>query len=142
MRIGKYLDGFRVSFGNGVDTTRVMELRIAHALGFPVVPDVYMSTARSGGDLFAGAIAAMSEAEIWERVSAVICAISAGISETELKEDILNVNLGMSSDLTNAARSGVEMMSLDVEILRQCLNVSSRKFVFISAATTPSFERA
>lgn len=119
-----------------------MELRIAHALGFPVVPDVYISTARSGGALFAGAIAAMSVAGIWDSVSAVISVISAGISVTLLKEDALNVNLGMSSDLANAARSGVEMMSLDVEILRQCLNVSSRRFVFISAATTPSFERA
>ena len=119
-----------------------MELRIAHALGFPVVPDVYISSARSGSDLFAGAIFAMSAAGIRDSVSAVICVISAGISVTLLKEDTLNVNLGMSSDLANAARSGVEMMSLDVEILRQCLNVASRRFVFISAETTPSFERA
>jgi hypothetical protein len=119
-----------------------MELRIAHALGFPVVPDVYIKTARSGGDLFAGAMAAISAAGIWDNVFEVICVISFGMFDTESKEDILNENLGMSSDLTNAARSGVEMMSLDVEILRQCLNVSSRRFVFIKAATTPSFERA
>lgn len=125
-----------------MEVTRVMELRIAHALGFPVVPDVYISTARSGGALFAGVIAAMSVAGSWDSVSAVICVISAGMSATESKEDILNVNLGISSDLTNTARSGVEMMSLEDETLRQCLNVWSRRFVFISAATTPSFERA
>lgn len=135
------MDGFRVSFGTGVETTRSMELRTAHAFGFPVVPDVYISTARSGRDRFAGAIAAMSVAGICDNVSELICVVSAGMSVTLLKEDILKVNFGMSV-LTNEARSGVEMMSLEVEILRQCLNVSSRRLVFISAATVPSFERA
>lgn len=76
-------------------------------------------------------------------VSNVIIEVSSGNFDVAAsKEDMLMASLEISSALTNSAKSSVEMMSLDVEIFKQCLNVSSRRFVLISAATTPSFDSA
>jgi hypothetical protein len=75
------------------------------------------------------------------------------------KEAILKDRCG-KSEHTNWDRSGVEMISLEPETLRQWIKVSStgrsaslhpwlegkelipRKLTLISAATAPSFERA
>jgi hypothetical protein len=47
-----------------------------------------------------------------------------------------------SGSLTYWARSGVLIMVVAVETLRQCFNVSSRRLVLINPATALSFERA
>jgi len=54
VRSGKYFFGFFTSREMGLETTHMWWLRMAHAFGFPVVPDVKTKTARSVTVAFAG----------------------------------------------------------------------------------------
>jgi hypothetical protein len=62
VRSGKYFFGFFTSRETGLETTHMWWFRMAHAFGFPVVPDVKTKTARSvivafaGGDITEGVI--------------------------------------------------------------------------------------
>ena len=68
----------------------------------------------------------MASGEIWPNVSRLIGVVSVTCcAETVSNDETLIENLGRS-DLANSARSGVEMINLDLEISRQCSNVLSK----------------
>ena len=54
MRRGKYLEGLEASREVGVAVRHIRWLRIAQALGFPVVPEVKIRAERSATVAFAG----------------------------------------------------------------------------------------
>lgn len=84
VRTGKYLEGLLTSIERGFDVTTAIILRTAHALGFPVVPEVYISAVRSLGDLFA---AVNVDGEYCCNCEVVT---SSDTAETPSKDDILN----------------------------------------------------
>lgn len=51
VRRGKYFSGRCRSCESGLEVTKFWWLRIPHALGLPVVPDVKIKTERSAGRL-------------------------------------------------------------------------------------------
>jgi hypothetical protein len=97
---------------------------MAHAFGFPVVPDVKTKTARSvivafaGGDITDGS----GKSPILRRVIDGSC--GAGI---ELNDDIFRVKWRLGP-VTNSARSGVEIIVLAFDTPKQCCNVSSDSY--------------
>lgn len=97
---------------------RASMLRTAHALGFPVVPEVYISAVRSFGVRFAGW---SPDGENCWRLSAVTS--STDPVDRSLKEERLKAKCGMSTQ-TCCDRSGVEMIDLEPETLRQWMKVS------------------
>lgn len=93
--------------------------RIAHALGFPVVPDVYIKTARSFGVRFAAG----------RPIGENCCSVSNVRSSTEPvsgvpKDEMFNVRWGKSTQ-TSCDKSAVEIMDLEPDTLRQWVKVSS-----------------
>lgn len=107
------------SVDNGVEVIRVSMLRIAHALGFPVVPDVYIRTERSFGVRFAAG----------RPVGENCCSVSRVRSSTgpvsmAPKDEMFSVRWGRSTQ-TSLARSAVEMIDLEPDTFRQWVKVSS-----------------
>lgn len=121
MRTGKYLEGFAMSRGVGVAVTHIRWLRMAQALGLPVVPEVNIRAARSlsvalaAGEMVVG----VGRLEVVRRVMEVL--LGAG---TLSKDPRLRVKC-RRSPTTKLARSGVEMTVLAVETSKQYFKVSS-----------------
>lgn len=95
--------------------------RTPQALGFPVVPLVYISAVRSPTDLFAAANPVGLDWASSELVTSSV--VPVGIPS---KEDKFSAICGRS-ERTNSDISGVEIMNFERETLRQCMKVSSAK---------------
>jgi hypothetical protein len=128
--------------------------RQAQALGFPVVPEVYMRTAMSLGVLFAqGATTAG-----WGRSFRFTREKPGLFGEVICENDDRLIEKCFRLTFINPARSGVEIIVLALEISKQYFKVSSkfksvnvyhehgstrpRRLVFIKADTAPSFDSA
>jgi hypothetical protein len=115
VRTGKYFLGCRKSCVCEVAVAQIMRLRIAQALGRPVVPEVYIRTARSVGRRGAGE----RDGGFVGRVSGVIrIAEKLEREVTEGKAKRLREKCGKSL-FTNSDKSGVEIIIRAVETLRQ-----------------------
>ncbi len=109
----------------GVAVTHIWWLRIAQALGLPVVPEVKINAERSRGVPFAGDGLTMRTGralEVRNMVDGSVCGSTAS------KEPRLRVRCRLSPT-TKLARSGVEMTVLAVETSRQYFKVSSTQFL-------------
>lgn len=100
------------SAGSDVDVMIVSIFRTAHALGLPLVPEVYINAVISCGVRFAG----------WRPVGENFCKLSAVTSSTWgdilSNEDRLNAKCGKSTQ-TCGDRSGVEMIDFAPETFKQ-----------------------
>ncbi len=105
MRRGKYFLGFDMSREVGVAVTHIWWLRIAQALGLPVVPEVKIRAERSRGVALAGGEIVVGAVRL-EVVRRVIEGFGCGKAS---KEDRLRVKCCLDPSM-NPARSRVEMI--------------------------------
>jgi hypothetical protein len=108
----------------GVAVTHIWWLRIAQALGLPVVPEVKIKADRSWGVPFAGGGLTVRTGKALG-VRNVIDGSIGG--RTAAKEPTLRVKCRLSPT-TKLARSGVEMTVLAGETSRQYFKVSSAQY--------------
>jgi hypothetical protein len=94
---------------------------MAHAFGFPVVPDVKTKTARSVIVAFAGGGITEGTGKSVNLRRVIDGSFGAGM---ESNEDRFRVKWRLGP-LTNSARSGVEIIVCAFDTPRQCCNVSS-----------------
>jgi hypothetical protein len=104
----------------GVAVMHIWWLRIAQALGFPVVPEVKIKAERSRGVAFAGGEMVLGVG----RVEEVRSVIDGSVGRKASKELRLRVKCRLSPTM-KLARSGVEMIVLAVETSKQYFRVSS-----------------
>jgi hypothetical protein len=122
--MGKYFDGFDMSRDVGVAVTHIWWLRIAQALGLPVVPEVKIKAERSRGVPFAGDGLTVRAGKALEVRNVIDGSVSC---RTTSKEPRLRVKCRLSPT-TKLARSGVEITVLAVETSRQYFKVSSTQY--------------
>jgi hypothetical protein len=105
----------------GVAVMHIWWLRIAQALGLPVVPEVKIKAERSRGVALAGGEMVDGVGSVDEVRRVMEASVGAGTLSNDPR---LRVKCRLSPT-TKLARSGVEMMELAVETSRQYFRVSS-----------------
>lgn len=121
MRSGKYFFGFLASCARVLLVTINRLFRQAQALGFPVVPEVYIRTATSLRVPFAQGVTTLGGGSSFRFTKTAPEGYGEGAS---WNDDRLMAKC-FKSLLINLARSKVEIMVLAVDISKQCFNVSS-----------------
>ena len=115
------MEGLDKSRDVGVAAMHIWWLRIAQALGFPVVPEVKIRAERSRGeDGVAGEIVAGTG-----RVDEVMRVMEGSVGGGALVKDPRSIVTCRLSPTTKEERSRVEMTVLAVETSRQYFSVSS-----------------
>jgi hypothetical protein len=104
VRKGKYFLGFEMSREVGVAVTHIWWLRIAQALGLPVVPEVKIRAERSRGVALTGGEIVVGMGRVEESRRVMVGGRTGG-----LKEPRLRVKCRLLPR-TKLARSEVEMM--------------------------------
>jgi hypothetical protein len=88
IRSGKYLEGEQASWETVVDVTQTRWLRIAQALGLPVVPDVKMRAQTSAGVAFAAGVIVVGTGRSW-----IVRLVMAGLSMGAIWENACRLRL-------------------------------------------------